>query len=124
MPNNDRYHEETRLNGWVTFVGSNVTIEASSEQPSAVDGPDFSLQPTYEPIEMSNSIYSLNVRDGFGYDQGSIFIRGGGDVRAFEAYAVVGGRSVKSLIDMDCSSDNTRSVTIPNNTGIPQIGDM
>ncbi len=124
MPNNDRYHEETRLSGWVTFVGSNVTIEASSEQPSAVDGPDFSLQPTYEPIEMSNSIYSLNVRDGFGYDQGSIFIRGGGDVRAFEAYAVVGGRSVKSLIDMDCSSDNTRSVTIPNNTGIPQIGDM
>lgn len=124
MPNNDRYHEEYRLNGWVTFVGTNVTIGQAVQNPVAVEGPDFSLQPTYEPVKQSNSIYSLNVRNGFGYENGSIFVRGGGDVRAFEAYAVIGGRSVKSLVEMDCSSDNTRTANETNKTGVPQIGDM
>lgn len=124
MPNNDAYFEEYRLNGWVTFTGENVTIPESVSQPTAVQGPEFSLQPTYEPVKQSNSIYSLNTRDGGGYNQGSTFMRGGGDVRAFEAYAVVGGRSIRSLIGVDCSSSNTTRSTQKNTTGIPQIGDM
>lgn len=124
MPNTDRYFDDYRLNGWVTFSGENVNVPAEAAKPEAVSGPDFSLQPTYFPVEESNSIYSLNVRDGGGYNQGSAFIRGGGDVRAFEAYAVVGGRSTRSLIDLDCTSKNTRSAGAPNNSGIPQIGDM
>lgn len=124
MPNTDRYLDDYRLNGWVTFSGENVNVPAEAAKPEAVSGPDFSLQPTYLPVEESNSIYSLNVRDGRGYNQGSAFIRGGGDVRAFEAYAVVGGRSTRSLIDLDCTSKNTRSAGAPNNSGIPQIGDM
>lgn len=124
MPNNDSYFEEYRLNGWVTFTGENVTISESVSQPTAVQGPEFSLQPTYEPVKQSNSIYSLNVRDGGGYNNGSAFMRGGGDVRAFEAYAVVGGRSIRSLIDVDCSSSNTTRSNQKNTTGIPQIGDM
>lgn len=124
MPNNDNYFDEYRLNGWVTFTGENVEILETAAQPAAVQGPNFSLQPTYAPVEESNSIYSLNVRDGQGYNSGSVFMRGGGDVRAFEAYAVVGGRSVQKLIDLDCSSSNTRSADVPNKTGIPQIGDM
>lgn len=124
MPNNNRYFDDYRLNGWVTFSGENVNVPAEVAKPEAVSGPDFSLQPTYEPVEQSNSIYSLNVREGGGYNVGSIFVRGGGYVRAFEAYAVVGGRSTRSLIDLDCTSKNTRSVGEPNNTGIPQIGDM
>lgn len=124
MPNNDGYFEEYRLNGWVTFAGENVEIPETAAQLAAVNGPDFSLQPTYVPVEQSNSIYSLNVRDGGGYNTGSIFMRGGGSVRAFEAYAIVGGRSTRSLIDLDCTSKNTRSAGAPNNSGIPQIGDM
>lgn len=124
MPNNDAYFDEYRLNGWVTFAGENVEIPEAVSQPAAVQGPNFSLQPTYASVEQSNSIYSLNVRDGLGYNQGGYFMRGGGYVRAFEAYAVVGGRSVQKLIDLDCSSRNTRSADAPNKTGIPQIGDM
>lgn len=124
MPNNDAYFDEYRLYGWVTFAGENVEIPEVVSQPAAVQGPNFSLQPTYASVEQSNSIYSLNVRDGQGYNSGSYFMRGGGDVRAFEAYAVVGGRSVQKLIDLDCSSRNTRSADAPNKTGIPQIGDM
>ena len=120
MPNRDEYIEEYKLNGWVTFTGENVEIPDHIIQLPAVDGPDFSLQPTYEPVEQSRTIYSLNVRDG----NGDAFVRGGGDVRAFEAYAVVEGRSVRRLISVDCSSSSTRSSEQCNQTGIPQIGDM
>lgn len=123
MPNTNMYIEEYRLNGWVTFTGENVVISETVSQPKAVKGPEFSLQPTYEFLNESKYIYTLNVRDGFGYTNGSSFVRGGGDVRAFEAYAVLDGRSVSRVIDLDCSSSNTRSTSIPNHTGIPQIGD-
>ena len=124
MPNTDSYLEEYRLNGWVTFTGENVTVPETLFQPKAVKGPEFSLQPTYEFLNESKYIYTLNVRDGMGYQGGSSFVRGGGDVRAFEAYAVLEGRSVSRVIDLDCSSSNTRSAGLMNKTGVPQIGDM
>ena len=124
MPNTDSYIEEYRLNGWVTFSGENVVVPETVYQPEAVKGPEFSLQPSYEFISESKYIYTLNVRDGMGYNYGSSFVRGGGDVRAFEAYAVLEGRSVSRVIDLDCSSSNTRSAGMMNKTGVPQIGDM
>lgn len=124
MPNTDSYIEEYRLEGWVTFSGENVVVPETVYQPEAVKGPEFSLQPSYEFLSESKYIYTLNVRDGMGYNNGSSFVRGGGDVRAFEAYAVLDGRSVSRVIDLDCSSSNTRSADIMNKTGVPQIGDM
>ena len=123
MPNNDRYFEEYRLNGWVTFEGENVEVTSSLAKPEAVSGQGFLLQPTYEPVKQSNSIYSLNVRNDFGYNNGSVFVRGGGDVRAFEAYAVIDGRSVQSTVGLDGHTGKTRSVR-PVSSGIPSVEDM
>lgn len=53
MPNHDRYFEEYRLNGWVTFEGENVEISSETLKPDAVSGSSFMLQPTYEPVKQS-----------------------------------------------------------------------
>ena len=59
------------------------------------------------------------------YDK-SVFVKGQSNVEAFNAYVTTlgGGRSSRTLFDLDTRSKETRAAWIPNKTGIPQIGDM
>ena len=125
MPNHDNYLEEYRLYGKIIFSAENVDIAATSETLTPSEGPDYSLQPTYQWVQAGPQIYALNYNYWIvGYEHGGVFARSTTDVYAFEAYVVPHGRSARSVFEMDTRSSATRDSRTPNKTGIPQIGDM
>lgn len=125
MPNHHEYVEEYRLNGKITFSAENVELAATTEALSPSVGPEYSLQPTYNYVERGVSTYALNIDYWVdGYEYGSIFVRNTLSVYAFEAYATLDGRSARSAFDVNTNSKASRTPYTPNNTGIPQIGDM
>ena len=125
MPNHHSYVDEYCLNGKIIFSAENVELAATTEKLTPSVGPEYSLQPTYKFVERGVDIYALNVDYGVdGYRDGSIFVRNTSNVYAFEAYATLAGRAARSAFDVNTNSKASRTPYTPNNTGIPQIGDM
>ena len=129
MPNHSDYLDDYRLNGTITFTAKNVTIKKTPDtlQPSV--GPDFDFHPTYKFVKQALYVYALqslhDYYDNMWYGK-NFFIRSSGGVYPFNAYVTApgGGRSSRSTYDIDTRSKETRAKYSPNNTGIPQIGDM
>ena len=129
MPNHSDYLDEYRLNGTITFSAKNVTIKKTPDtlQPSV--GPDFDFHPTYKFVKKALYVYALQSQYG-SYDNmwysKNFFTRSSSDIAAFNAYVTApgGGRSSRSTYDIDTRSKESRAKYSPNNTGIPQIGDM
>ena len=131
MPNHSDYLDEYRLNGTITFTAKNVTIKKTPDtlQPSV--GPDFDFYPTYKYVNKALYVYALSSQDIYDnqierYYNKNCFARSSNDVAAFNAYVTSpgGGRSSRSTYDIDTRSKESRAKYSPNNTGIPQIGDM
>lgn len=132
MPNHGDYLDEYCLNGKITFVARNSELPVTSDvtlEPSI--GPDYELHPTYKNVESSPDIYTLgDIGDWYEenhYYYQQFFVKNSGNSAGkFKAYATPlgGGRSSRKLFDLDTRSKETRAAWIPNNTGIPQIGDM
>ena len=131
MPNHSDYLDEYRLNGTITFTAKNVTIKKTPDtlQPSV--GPDFDFYPTYKYVNKALYVYALSSQYIYDnqierYYNKNCFARSSNDVAAFNAYVTSpgGGRSSRSTYDIDTRSKESRAKYSPNNTGIPQIGDM
>lgn len=87
MPNADDYGDQYNLNGNVTFIGVGTTIPVST--PHIMTQNDVSFAPTYQRIEKSEDVFTLNVNEEYkGYPAGSLFVSNFREVRPFEAYSV------------------------------------
>ena len=82
-------------------------------------------------VEQSSEVYVLTsiwdyYEDVNRYYDKSFFRKNDRNVHAFEAYVTPlgGGRSSRSVFDLNTRSKETRAAWQPNTTGIPQIGDM
>lgn len=131
MPNHNDYLEEYRLNGTITFVARDSVLRVTPDALDASIGPDYELHPTYQYIEQSEDIYTLGSIWNYYEEENmyygkSFFRKNYNSVSAFNAYvtALGGGRSSRSVFDLDTRSKETRAAWQPNTTGIPQIGDM
>ena len=131
MPNHSDYLDEYRLDGTITFVARDSVLRVTPDALDASIGPDYELHPTYQYIEQSEDIYTLGTiwdyyeEENIHYDK-SFFKKNDNSVSAFNAYvtALGGGRSSRSVFDLNTRSKETRAAWQPNTTGIPQIGDM
>lgn len=129
MPNHSDYLEDYRLNGEIIFTAKNVTIGKTPDVLEASQGPNFDFHPTYKFVKKALYVYTLE-QEGGTYDNmwyyKNFFARSRSDVYPFNAYVTSpgGGRSSRSTYDIDTRSKESRAKYSPNNTGIPQIGDM
>ena len=132
MPNHSEYLEDYCLNGTITFVARDSILHVTPNVLEVSVGPDFEFHPTFNRVNASTEVYALtSVRIYYednvyvNYDK-SVFVKGQSNVEAFNAYVTTlgGGRSTRTLFDLDTRSKETRAAWIPNKTGIPQIGDM
>lgn len=131
MPNHNDYLEEYRLNGNITFVAKDSLVRVTPDIMDASIGSEYELHPTYQYIEQSENIYTLGTiwnyyeEENMHYSK-SFFRKSYNYVSAFNAYVTTlgGGRSSRSVFDLDTRSKETRAAWQPNTTGIPQIGDM
>ena len=129
MPNHSAYMDEYCLNGTITFTAKNVTLAKTPKVLDSTVGPDFEFHPSYEYKKKALYIYTLFSKwdnyDNMWYGK-SFFTRSASDVYPFNAYVTApgGGRSSRSDFDLDTRSSETRALYAPNNTGVPQIGDM
>lgn len=131
MPNHNDYLEEYRLNGNITFVARDSLVRVTPDVMDASIGSEYELHPTYQYIEQSENIYTLGTiwnyyeEENVHYSK-SFFKKNDSYVSAFNAYVTPlgGGRSSRSVFDLDTRSKETRAAWQPNTTGIPQIGDM
>lgn len=129
MPNHNDYLDEYRLQGNITFTAKNVTIGKTPDTLQPSEGPDFDFHPTYQYVKKALYVYSLVSRSEYynnEWYERNYFARSSKDVTAFNAYVTApgGGRSSRSTYDIDTRSKESRAKYSPNNTGIPQIGDM
>ena len=87
MPNADEYSDDYMLGGNVTFTSTKVNIGVSS--PVELSQRDITFAPTYQRIEKSADVFTLNVNEEYkGYPAGSLFVNNFREVRPFEAYSV------------------------------------
>jgi hypothetical protein len=87
MPNADEYSDDYMLGGNVTFTSTKVDIGVSS--PVELSQRDITFVPTYQRIEKSADVFTLNVNEEYkGYPAGSLFVNNFREVRPFEAYSV------------------------------------
>jgi len=107
MPNNERYTEEYRISGKVTFHGTNVEVQPTANATSNA-GPLFGLVPTYQEVAAADSVFVLNDEpyeaDGITWPAGSVFVRSIRAARPFEAYTYANasnGGNVKGYIPLD-----------------------
>lgn len=107
MPNNERYTEEYRISGKVTFHGTNVEVQPTANATSNA-GPLFGLVPTYQEVAAADSVFVLNDEpyeaDGVTWPAGSVFVRSSRAARPFEAYTYANasnGGNVKGYIRLD-----------------------
>ena len=107
MPNSERYEEEYRISGKVTFHGTNVEVQPTANAVSQ-SGPRFGIVPTYQEVAAADSVYVLNDEpyeaDGITWPAGSIFVRSSRAARPFEAYTYANASStghVKGYIPLD-----------------------
>jgi len=107
MPNSERYIEEYRINGKVTFHGRNVVVQPTANATSNA-GPLFGLVPTYQEVAAADSVFVLNDEpyeaDGITWPAGSVFVRSSRAARPFEAYTYANasnGGNVKGYIRID-----------------------
>ena len=129
MPNHSDYLDEYCLNGNITFIARDSVLRVTPAQLEPSIGPEFEFHPTYRTVESSSETYGLTGQ--WGYHDSQIYYRKNffaknEEVYKFNAFvtALGGGRSSRSLFDLDTRSKETRASWIPNKTGIPQIGDM
>ena len=86
MPNSDEYYEEFNQAGKVQFASANVTIPVT-ETMAILLGDSAHIVPTFQVVEKSASVYTLNVGDSIiSTLEGSIFVNNYRDVRPFEIY--------------------------------------
>lgn len=132
MPNHSDYLEEYRLSGNITFIARDSVLRVTPVELQPSVGPEFELHPTYCDIYNSSDIYYLTTEwnyyeeEQMYYDKNFFKKYERGRVNKFNAYVTTlgGGRSSRTLFDLDTRSKETRAAWIPNKTGIPQIGDM
>ena len=132
MPNHSDYLEEYRLSGNITFIARDSVLRVTPVELQPSVGPEFELHPTYCDIYNSSDIYYLTTEwnyyeeEQMYYDKNFFKKYEWGRVNKFNAYVTTlgGGRSSRTLFDLDTRSKETRAAWIPNKTGIPQIGDM
>lgn len=131
MPNHESYLNEYRLEGTITFVARDSLVRVTPDVLDASIGTDYELHPTYQYIKQSEDIYTLSsiwnyYEEEDIYYSKSFFKKNNSYVSAFNAYVTTlgGGRSSRSVFDLDTRSKETRAAWQPNTTGIPQIGDM
>ena len=131
MPNHESYLNEYRLEGTITFVARDSLVRVTPDVLDASIGTDYELHPTYQYIKQSEDIYTLGsiwnyYEEEDIYYSKSFFKKNNSYVSAFNAYVTTlgGGRSSRSVFDLDTRSKETRAAWQPNTTGIPQIGDM
>lgn len=89
MPNNDIYLDEYRLNGFVTFAASDVTIKKT--EINSVNYGNRVFYPNFSMKERNNELYALNVRNAIididnGEKEGSMFVKNLRKIYPFEAY--------------------------------------
>lgn len=133
MPNHSDYTDEYRLNGTITFVARDSVLRVTPSELTPSVGPEFELHPTYRYMNALSDIYVLS-NDGWNYYeeedmyyQKSFFKKSEwAEVYKFNAYVTTlgGGRSSRTMFDLDTRSKETRAAWQRNTTGIPQIGDM
>ena len=86
MPNSYEYYEEFNQAGKVQFASANVTIPVT-ETIAILLGDSAHIVPTFQVVEKSASVYTLNVGDSIiSTLEGSIFVNNYRDVRPFEIY--------------------------------------
>lgn len=86
MPNSDEYYEEFNQAGKVQFASANVTIPVT-ETMAILLGDSAHIVPTFQVVEKSASVYTLNVGDSIiSTLEGSVFVNNYRDVRPFEIY--------------------------------------
>lgn len=91
MPNNTEYEEDYNITGTVTFSAEDPSGVEVSVTPDAMpigETADYKLVPTYEIVELSDTVYALNTAVYIGNPAGSVFAKASRDVPCFEAYVV------------------------------------
>lgn len=91
MPNNAEYEEEYNITGMVTFSAedpSGVEVSVTPDVMPIGETADYKLVPTYETVELSDTVYALNTEVYGKNPAGSVFVKRSRDVPCFEAYVV------------------------------------
>ena len=106
MPNNERYAEDYRVAGEVTFSAENVKVLATpdlsaADNQASANGRHF--VPNYVCRQPENGIYTLNVNNLFenalgGFLEGSMFVRNLRQLHPFEAYITMEETNAKAAI--------------------------
>ena len=115
MPNEENLWDTYRLNGRVTFKGSDVKVKSTDDIPN-VQGIERTFMPNYRSIPSSDALYLLNVEDAFeGHAEGSVFARGRRAAHPFESYFRANkDNGVKSCFPVfDMQTDIIREIKVP-----------
>jgi hypothetical protein len=113
MPNDAQYADKYILAGEVTFQGTNVTVQATSDIKISSKG-NVQLVPNYSNSS-SNGRSQLNVGTDYqGHKQGSLFVKDLRRLRPFEAYVTTGnGAQLIPIRDLLGGTTGINSVFMP-----------
>lgn len=122
MPyNTDSYLPEYNIEGNVTFIGENITLEATPETLEPAVGPGYKFYPAMDYIAGSENIYSMGR---WGNNSFSI----NNDVRPFEAYIVMDNQSSGETENVDVTrvakTASRTAAVYEKRKGVPHISDM
>lgn len=92
MPNNNKYPNSSNISGNVNFIGEDETngvlISETEGKLQTAKGKDYNLVPTYQTVQQNESVYQLNIGNWYDeYKPGSVFVKNGGSIQPFYAYA-------------------------------------
>lgn len=113
FPNSDQYLPEYNIEGTIEYWGENTVVMASTDALTPAVGPDFTMHATFNQMERSENIYTLEYREV--YDEngsyqywGQVWIPNWNNVNRFQAYATPNGTAARSY-SMDNGSATSRS---------------
>lgn len=121
MPyNTNEYLPEYNINGNVTFIGENITLDITPETLQPVAGPGYKFYPAMQYIPQSNDIYSLG--------DGNNSFTNVYNVRAFEAYIMKDSQNNDGTETVDVSratiAGSRTAIMYEKKKGVPHISDM
>ena len=122
MPyNTNDYLPEYNINGDVTFIGENITLQATPETLEPAAGPGYKFYPAMDYITGSENIYSLTTWGNSSFSNNN-------EVRPFEAYIVMDNQSGGETENVDVTrvakAASRTAAVYEKRKGVPHISDI